>query len=158
MVELLVSTDAPVAAVAHLLRKAHERHPIEARRSLGLAPVHARCVQDLTARLAAPARGSDDWSISTPVRCPCTLCPALTRFLESPDETTLAWPLAKEQRRHVHGIVDLHDLPVRHVTQRSGRPYTLVLTKTDAVFTRDASERKAWKGELTWLNKTATAF
>jgi hypothetical protein len=103
-------------------------------------------------------RARDNWSISTSVRCACTLCATLTRFLMSPGDVTLEWPLAKEHRRHIHGIVDLHDLPVSHTTRRSGRPFTLVLTKTAAVFERDAAERRSWKSELTWLKKTSKAF
>jgi hypothetical protein len=158
MVESLASADDPVGALAHLLRRAHERYPHRERRGLGLASLHARCAQELTGLLSAPVRARDNWSISTSVRCACTLCATLTRFLMSPGDVTLEWPLAKEHRRHIHGIVDLHDLPVSHTTRRSGRPFTLVLTKTAAVFERDAAERRSWKSELTWLKKTSKAF
>jgi hypothetical protein len=45
-----------------------------------------------------------------------------------------------------------HDLPVTHTTQRTGSPYTLVLTKTSAVFERAAAERAAWQRGLDMLN------
>ena len=35
-----------------------------------------------------------------------------------------------------------------HVTGRTGSPYTLVLTKMPALFTRAAAERKAWAADL----------
>ena len=61
-------------------------------------------------------------------------CDALGRFLGS-QSRVLEWPLAKDGRRHVHTQIDSAELPVRHKTRRQGRPYTLVLTKTDELFT-----------------------
>ena len=63
------------------------------------------------------------------------------------------WPLAKDGRRHVHQRVDAAELPVRHQTRRVGRPYVLVLTKTDAVFEREAQQRRRDEEELTWLTR-----
>jgi hypothetical protein len=40
---------------------------------------------------------------------------------------------------------------VRHQTRRVGRPYTLVLTKTDALFEREAQQRRTEQQELVWL-------
>lgn len=99
-----------------------------------------------------------DWSIRSSLRCSCKLCARLTLFLRAPGEVRFEWPLAKDGRRHVHGTIDSHDLPVRHTTRRTGRPYTLVLEKTDAVFKRDAAERELWERELEWLEKSAAAF
>lgn len=59
---------------------------------------------------------------------------------------------------HIHRIADAHDLPVSHATRRTGRPYTLVLIKTDALFEREAAERNVWESELRWLTTTARAF
>ena len=59
------------------------------------------------------------------------------------NQMQLEWPLAKEQRAHIHRIPDDHDLPVSHTTRRRlGRPYTLVLGKTYALFERAAAERR----------------
>jgi hypothetical protein len=52
---------------------------------------------------------------------------------------------------HIHRILDGHELPVRHVTRRQGRPYTLVLTKTGEMFTRAARERAALEANVGWL-------
>jgi hypothetical protein len=68
------------------------------------------------------------------------------------------WPLAKDQRAHIHQMIDAHDLPVTHVTRRSGRPFTLVLTKAEALFERQAIERNLWRRDLHWLAETAPAF
>jgi hypothetical protein len=52
-------------------------------------------------------------------------------------------------------MIDAHDLPVTHVTRRSGRPFTLVLTKAEALFEREARERNLWRRDLHWLAETA---
>ena len=91
-------------------------------------------------------------------RCTCGLCGTLARFLAAADETRLEWPLAKDSRAHIHQILDAHNLPVTHTTRRAGRPFTLVLTKTDALFEREAKERELWEGDLRWLTKAAPAF
>jgi len=47
---------------------------------------------------------------------------------------------------------------VTHVTRRFGRPYTLVLTKTEALFQREAIERRSFAADLAWLTKERRAF
>lgn len=150
--------DHPVRVSAHLLRTAYESYTRDALPGLGLKPVHTHCVWDLTTRLRAPARPKDNWSIPAPDRCRCKLCGTLARFLLALDQIRFEWPLAKEQRAHIHRMVDSHDLPVSHTTRRTGRPFTLVLVKTDALFQRDAAERRFWQDELGWLTKTADTF
>jgi hypothetical protein len=103
-------------------------------------------------------REKSNWSIPAPRRCTCRLCGALARFLEAPDETRLDWPLAKDARAHIHQILGAHDLPVTHTTRRTGRPFTLVLMKTDALFEHEARERDRWERDLRWLTKVALAF
>jgi hypothetical protein len=40
---------------------------------------------------------------------------------------------------------------MRHRTRRQGRPYTLVLTKTDELFTRENDARHQAVTDLEWL-------
>lgn len=139
-----------------LLRAAHEhRRPGTLS---GLGKVHARCVKGVTALLAQPARGHDDWSIKVPLRCRCELCVILSRFLAAADKNRLEWPLAKEKRAHVHRTIDSRDLPVRHETRRTGSPHTLVLQKTSALFQREAAARRMWQADLDWLTQIAADF
>lgn len=151
-------SDYPIRALVHLLRTAHETRPRQALRDLGLEKVHHHCTQMLTTRLALPAREKDDWSMSAPGRCRCRLCGILARFLGARDQVQFEWPLAKDQRAHIHQVIDAHDLPVAHVTRRSGRPFTLVLTKTEALFGREAIERNLSRRDLNWLAETVPAF
>ncbi|HWE88225.1 MAG TPA: hypothetical protein VG317_02025, partial [Pseudonocardiaceae bacterium] len=50
--------------------------------------------------------------------------------------------------------IDSAELPVRHQTRRQGRPYTLVLTKTDALFARAENARRQAVTDLAWLTST----
>ncbi len=110
-----------------------------------------RAVGLLEQRLAVPEREAGDWSIRLPGSCACELCGVLEVFLASASEQRLEWPLAKEKRQHIHNRLDLHELPVSHETRRSGRPYTLVLAKTRALFENQALERRDFKADLDWL-------
>ena len=67
------------------------------------------------------------------------------------------WAIATDRRAHVHQSITARELPVTLVTRRTGRPYTLVLTKTRALFTRDAATRQGWSRDLAWL-KVASAL
>ena len=110
------------------------------------------CMPRLRSRLDRPFRAHDDWSIELSADgCTCELCVVLRGFLANPSRLTFEWPLAEQRRRHVHSRIDGAELPVTHVTRRRGRPYTLVLTKTDALFTGDLRSRASAAADLEWL-------
>lgn len=117
----------------------------------GLDVIREHCTKHLHARLARPGRAKEDWAITWPDGCGCTICATLGTFLTDPNRRTLEWPLAKDGRQHVHNRIDSGDLPVHHQTRRTGRPFTLVLTKTDALFERDEQQRRRDKTDLRWL-------
>lgn len=121
------------------------------RTAAGLDAIAEQCVRLVEARLARPPRAEDDWSTDLHGGCDCELCRTLSTFLANATERTREWPLAQDRRRHVHSRIDASELPVRHQTRRSGRPYTLVLTKTTELFERDAKQRRDDEADLRWL-------
>jgi hypothetical protein len=133
-------------------RTAAELPPDGTRGDAGLGGLAADCAARLRARLARPQRTSGDWSTELPAGgCACDLCDTLRVFLGDPNRRAFEWPLAKQRRQHVYSRIGAAELPVSHVTRPQGRPYTLVLTKTDALF---ACERDAWardQADLEWL-------
>lgn len=141
-----------------LLRAACADHRPEALRALGLKRIRDSCARELEARLRAPARAHDDWSIMVPLRCSCRLCTTLTRFLRASNQRQLEWQLAQADRGHVHQTIDVRDLPVTHTTRRVGRPFTLVLQKTGALFERDTAARRVAREDLRWLEAMAGRF
>jgi len=122
------------------------------RTAAGLDALAEQTAALLTERLARPPRSSEDWSIEVPTGCGCDLCGTLGRFLAAPATRTLEWPLRQDGRKHVHGTIDGAELPVHHQTRRTGRPYTLVLTKTDDVFDRERLARSRDEADLAWLS------
>jgi hypothetical protein len=72
-------------------------------------------------------------------------------FLADKNARTFEWPLAQTGRQHVHSRIDAAELPVTHVTRRQGRPYTLVLAKTDMLFGREQEARARDETDLAWL-------
>lgn len=140
-----------VPCLVQMLRTAAESVEPALWPGAGLEEIGEHCVRVLEARLKEPPRADDDWSIDLPEGCRCELCRTLDEFLADPEEQRLEWPIAKDKRRHVHGRLDAHELPVRHQTRRTGSPYTLVLTKSETLFEREAATRRAQEADLEWL-------
>jgi hypothetical protein len=74
----------------------------------------------------------------------------LSKFLANPDQREGRFPLAKQRRRHLHAMIDRNRCDCTHVTERLGRPYTLVCTKTTASY--DAA-RKIHEQDLKNLSR-----
>jgi hypothetical protein len=145
------ASEALVPTLVRVLRAAAKTVAPKRRAVLGIEDIAAHCARKLKERLGQPARAEGDWSIALPQGCRCALCGTLAAFLSDPKRQQLEWPLAKERRAHVHSRLDSHELPVDHETRRSGSPYTLVLTKTKALFEREAALRRAWQADFDWL-------
>ncbi|HUF67171.1 MAG TPA: 2OG-Fe(II) oxygenase [Longimicrobiales bacterium] len=141
--------DVLVPFAVRVVRLAIQKKADDAIGALELLRQH--CIEQLEARLATPPRDADDWSLHAPRSCDCALCDTLHAFVEASDRRTFEWPLAKRRRQHVHRAIDALELPVRHETRREGRPFTLVLTKTPALFDREVEKRKAWRTDLEFL-------
>jgi hypothetical protein len=117
-----------------------------------------------TARIARPARAADDWCVALQGGCRCAPCGALRTFLADPARQVLEWKLAKDGRGHVHSRIDQVELPVRHLTWRTGSPHTLMLTKTQELFGREREARnetrRTWPGSARsghWLTEVGQA-
>lgn len=142
--------DTVLECLMPLLRRAAEALPAAEWGVAGLDAIARDCADRLRAVCERPPRAADDWSVAWD-GCGCELCSVLGAFLGSRSRRVLEWPLAKEGRRHVHTRIDSAQLPVRHQTRRQGRPYTLVLTKTQELFTREQTVRRQAAADLAWL-------
>lgn len=127
-------------------------------RAIGLDAVGAHCAAALAARVARPARAGDDWSIELPRGCRCELCDELGVFLRAASRRRFEWPLAQDRRAHVHRRIEATELPVTHQTRRNGRPYTLVLEKTDRLFQGERQARRRDEADLAWLDRNRSGW
>lgn len=136
--------DNVVELLVPVLRAYHAQPPP------ALAAIAEDCRRRLTRIVDRPVRAHGDWSVIWS-GCGCGVCEGLTEFLGSRAERTREWPLAKLGRQHVHQQIDTAGVPVRHVTLRQGRPYTLVLTKTEDLFRSEEEVRRKAQADLAWL-------
>ena len=90
------------------------------------------CRRELRKRTARAPQAPTDYRRDAKLSCKCADCRALSRFLANPNERECRMPLNKDRRRHLHGIIESDRCDVTHVTERRGRPFTLVCTKTTA--------------------------
>jgi predicted 2-oxoglutarate/Fe(II)-dependent dioxygenase YbiX len=145
--------DAVTALELSALRVAAELPGDGTRSKAGFGDLAADCTPRLRTRLDRPRRASGDWSIELPAGgCACDLCDILRAFLSDKGRRTFEWPLAKQRRQHIHSRVDAAELPVTHMTRRHGSPYTLILTKTEALFAREQEARTRDETDLEWLS------
>ena len=86
----------------------------------------------LLARSELPPEKPRDWKITADIDCGCELCTKLGAFCKNPVTEIARFPLRKDLRAHLHQIIDSNHLDLTHETERRGRPYTLVCTKTRA--------------------------
>jgi hypothetical protein len=105
----------------------------------------------LTAITERPTRADDDWSVPWPGGCGCELCGRLGAFLADHGQRVLEWPLAEARRKHVMSEISPAELPVSHEVWKFGSPHTLVLTKTEELFRREAAEHQDSLASLEWL-------
>ncbi|NVB37746.1 2OG-Fe(II) oxygenase [Pseudenhygromyxa sp. WMMC2535] len=143
IIEDLSSEDSRLTALelAAVVVDAHERIEGSCWRDWDTARLLHHTKRLLSAALAEPERGKEDWRIIVPRRCKSDDCTTLYEFLGS-NEISKVWPLSKARRQSIHRVIDGAHLPVSHVTERKGRPYKLVLTKRVQLFTLDARRRE----------------
>jgi len=96
----------------------------------------AACRQLLQNRTAKLPEKPADYRRADKLSCTCVDCSALSQFLTNPEQRKIRMPLNKERRRHLHDVINSDRCDLTHVTERSGRPYTLVCTKTTASYGR----------------------
>ncbi len=83
-----------------------------------------------------------DWIVpaAADISCDCELCVRLRAFCGDPVQREERFKVRKDLRKHLHRVIDRHRLDMHHVTERTGRPYTLVCTKNRAGHERRLEE------------------
>jgi len=88
-----------------------------------------------------PPCSDRDWA-RIRVPCSCRDCEMLNRFITNPTERVARFPMGKGRRQHIHQQLDMAKGTYTHITERTGNPQTLVVTKTK---TEWESKVRAWE-------------
>jgi hypothetical protein len=104
--------------------------------------LQAACVAHLRARIAEPLSPPTDWQRASTLPCHCQHCAELARFLADPERQTWVLKAAEAARSHVEDSIRRAGSDLDMVTDRRGRPYSLVCTKNQASYDRRAKQRR----------------
>ena len=115
------------------------------------------CRARLEARTERPPERPKDYRRAHELPCDCVDCRALSRFLADPDRGELRMRLNKARRKHLHRTIDAHRCDLTHVTERHGRPYTLVCAKTTASHERALTTYRRDMKNIARLKEIAAA-
>ena len=90
--------------------------------------------EDITREYQLGLRNKDDWSIHDVSGHSCAECKILNQFLVQVNEKEKIWPLSENSRSHIESQISSLDIPVNSRTEKTGRPYKLILTKNDKLY------------------------
>lgn len=96
-------------------------------------------------------RDKNDWSFQVKSKCNCSNCDLLNQFLSQRDLIQKTWPLPKNSRDHIQRELIKLGIAVERKEDRTGRPYKLVLTKKEQLYTEAENRYKAIEQSLTVL-------
>ena len=129
--------DAVLVPAARALVGAGKMHG-----AASLERLRSTCVAHLRARTAEPLAPPADWQRTAKLACHCRNCAELARFLADPERQTWILKAAEAERSHVEGSIRQAQADLDLMTDRRGRPYSLVCTKNQASYERRARQRK----------------
>lgn len=112
------------------------------------------CAAFLDARVALPLTPPPDWTRASAVGCSCGDCTALSRFLADPAQPKWVFRAAETARGHVESTIRTARCDVDTITERKGRPYSLICTKNRASHERLVAQRKEDLRDLGMLRKS----
>ncbi|EIC21171.1 2OG-Fe(II) oxygenase [Thiorhodovibrio frisius] len=97
----------------------------------------------LRQRIAEALEPPADWRRPAKLKCQCTHCQELSRFLESPSDSTWRLKAGQQARDHVSHQIRTAQCDLDLTTDKRGRPYTLVCTKNQASYAKRLRQRAA---------------
>jgi len=104
--------------------------------------LRAACLTHLRTRVAEPLAPPTDWRRASALPCRCPRCAELARYLADPERETWIFKAVEVDRGHVEETIKRARCDVDTITDRRGRPYSLVCTKNQASYERQATQRR----------------
>ena len=124
-------------------------------RTLGaVSRLRAACLEHLRTRVAQPLEPPTDWTRAAAHDCQCRLCKELSQYLINPSQQLWTFKAAESDRSHVMVSIQRNACDVVCVTDRRGRPYSLVCTKNQSSYDRRAEQRKRDLEDLARLGES----
>ena len=99
-------------------------------------------LEHLRARIAEPLEPPRDWTRAGALACSCAHCRELSHFLADPDRQRWTLKAPEIGRRHLEESIQRSGCDLDLVTDRRGRPYSLICTKNQASYDRRAQQRQ----------------
>jgi len=141
--EALLSHPALYAVDGVLLPAALRLHEAEdTRQHASVHALRAAVLVHLRQRIAEPLEPPADWRRLSAIACTCTHCGELSRFLDDPTQPTWRFKAAEAERRHVEESIRRNRCDLDPITEKRGRPYTLLCTKNQASYQRRVQQRR----------------
>ncbi|MYK29143.1 MAG: 2OG-Fe(II) oxygenase [Gammaproteobacteria bacterium] len=107
-----------------------------------------RAAESLLARSAMPPEAPADWVVAAGISCDCELCDHLKAFCADPVAEVRRFPVRQDLRSHLRHQITDNRLDMDYITERRGRPYSLVCTKNRASHER---RRKEYAEDVSWM-------
>lgn len=149
----------PDRSIPALMETLSTEHAASARGSAALGALWRHGAGFLLSRSKFPPHPPTDWVISAEgLTCDCEHCAELRRFCADPEPEVLRMPVRKELRGHLRRRIEEAGVDIVCETERRGRPYTLVCTKTRGAFERRLRQYDEDVEEMQRLLRTAGAF
>ena len=120
--------------------------------SSAIERLRAACLSHLRARVSEPLAPPTDWRRPSKLPCRCPRCTELARFLDDSERQTWIFRAAEADRSHVQETINRARCDVDPVTDRRGRPYSLVCTKNRASYERRSTQRQRDLADLELLD------
>ncbi|MBT2304129.1 2OG-Fe(II) oxygenase [Variovorax paradoxus] len=114
----------------------------EIHKHVAVERLRTACLEHLRARVAQALEPPSDWARAAVLGCRCRRCNELRQFLLNAGQKTWIFKAAEFDRSHVLTSVQRDGCDVDCVTDRRGRPYSLVCTKNQASYDKRAKQRK----------------
>jgi hypothetical protein len=118
--------------------------------------------QVLQTRESNPPQAPKDYRRASAIDCKCPECKKMAQFLGDPGVETLTFPLVAERRSHLEEKIRSNELDIEHHTLTRGRPYSLVMKKTQksyqrllATYQQDCEHLKKIESLLAWQAELA---
>ena len=99
--------------------------------------------RQLADRSGTPPPGPEDRRIDASIECDCDHCRKIIAFCRDGHARVFRYPVRQEIRRHLREEIGHADVDLECTTERRGRPFTLVCTKTAAGYEKRVERHAA---------------